>query len=62
MSDAVKVAGIITSGFVCAILAIAGEIEGSQILLNLAYAFGGVFGLFFPLPAIGSGVKKLLAK
>jgi len=60
MSDGIKVAGIVTSGFACMILAIVGEIEESQALWNLSYAFGGVFGLFFGLPKFAQGVSKLM--
>lgn len=60
MSDGIKAAGIITSGVMCGLLAIVGEIEESQALWNLAYAFGGVFGLFFGLPKFAQGVSKLV--
>lgn len=60
MSEPVKVTGIITSGICCVILAVVGEIEGSNILMNMAYSFGGVFGAFFGFPFAGKAVSKLV--
>jgi hypothetical protein len=62
MSDSIKVAGIITSGFCCAILAVVYAIEPSEFIKALVISFGGVFGIFFPLPALYGVAKKLLNK
>lgn len=60
MSDNVKVAGIITSGFVCGILAVVYTIEPSVFIKDLVIAFGGVFGAFFGLPIAARAISKLV--
>ena len=63
MSDAIKVAGLIISGMACTVLAIVGVVYGSAVLLDMAYAFGGVFGLIIGNPVfkgISTAVKKLV--
>ena len=62
MSDEVKVAGLIMSGMACTVLAVVGVVYESPILLDMAYSFGGVFGLIIGNPVfkgIGAAVKKL---
>lgn len=60
MSDNVKVAGIITSGFAAAICVVVGVVTGSDIAMSFAYSFGGIFGLFFGAPIAATAVRKLL--
>ena len=52
MSDAVKVAGICVSGLCCFACAAIGEME-------MAYAFGGVFGSLLGLPVAYRAGKKI---
>ena len=54
MSEPVKVAGICISGVCCFACAAIGEME-------MAYAFGGVFGALLGFPMIGKGIKKLFS-
>ena len=60
MSDNLKIAGVVTSGFACAILAVAYGFNSIDFIRDLAIAFGGVFGMFFGLPAFAKGLSKLV--
>ena len=60
MSENLKIAGVVTAGFACAILAVAYGVVGGDFLKDLCIAFGGVFGMFFGLPAFAKGVSKLV--
>ena len=57
MSDNLKIAGVVTSGFACAILAVAYGFNSIDFIRDLAIAFGGVFGMFFGLPAFAKGLS-----
>jgi len=60
MTDGQKIMGMAVSGLGCIVCAVVGEFEGSQMLIDLAYSFGGVFGLLIGQP-IFSKVKSAIA-
>ena len=60
MTDGQKIMGMAVSGLGCIVCAVVGELEGSQMLVDLAYSFGGVFGLLVGQPVF-TKVKSALA-
>ena len=60
MSDNVKIMGLAVSGLGCVILAVVGVVYNSQVLLDMAYSFGGIFGLLIGSPVF-SRVKSAIA-
>lgn len=64
LSTEEKVAGMIMSAVACTVLAVVGVVYGSPILLNMAYSFGGIFGLLIgqPITYRVRSVLKALAK
>ena len=60
MSDNVKIALLWVSGLGCVLAFVSGELIPSDTLMNLGYAFGGVFGLTAGFPKFMQGVSKLV--
>jgi hypothetical protein len=60
MSESVKVAGIIASAIGCTVCAVCGVALGSEILMDIGYAFGAVFGSFYGFPIAGKAIAKLV--
>ena len=59
MSDNIKAVAVITSGLVCFGFGVVGAIYEQEILMNLCYAFGSVFGALIGFPIIGRAIQKL---
>ena len=59
MSDSVRVVALIVSGLVSFGFGVVGAIYGLQILLDLCYSFGGLFGALLGLPIVARGIQKL---
>ena len=59
MSDSIKAVALIVSGLVSFGFGVVGAIYDLQILLDLCYSFGGLFGALLGFPIIARGIQKL---
>jgi len=60
MTERLKETGMIMSVIACVALAISGRAMDSEVLMNMAYSFGGIFGAIVGFPFVGKGISKLV--